>query len=568
MRHIRALLLFGLSCVLLVGLAGCDSGGPGTGDTGIGDSTTVSFAGDSENTQVTVNREVGSYTREVVITDPGFKEIPVDVLVTGNSTAVVGEDVDGLSQKTTITFPKETTNGASQSLEIQVLDLADPTGGDKRRRTLSLKLSIADSVDATVGSDSTFTLTIEERLTPGEARTLAKGTPAIVEGTVTRVLPDGVYLQEDEGLFVADADVASQATRGDRIRLDGETGYAGGLFQLSNASTEAVLSTGNALPEPEPVSLDTIRTDGERFESELVNLQSLIRIETGGDQAFQEAEYGIQDTDVSLSVPAGSGLISETIPTPLARFQGVLTQSNGQGAGAEGPNDGYQLLGAAQKDVQSGEFTIAEVRQQDLGTTVAFEGTVTRSFGSYARIQDDSGPTGASALLIRQTSGSNASSFQADIQNDIIKPGTVLRITGQLSQFSGLEQIDGDDLVSYEVVEQGSVPSPQTVSLSDLEGPGGEDYESELLRVEGLSFPSASGQFQSGSSGRNYTVEDSDGNTFTFRVQTGDESNIVGEPIPTGTFAFEGVLAQFNNFNGRDDDSGYQLLPVQPSDLK
>ena len=74
MRSIRVLLLFGFSCALLFGLAGCDSGGTGVDDTGVGDSTTVSFAVDSEDTEVTVGREVGSYTTDIVVEDPGFKE--------------------------------------------------------------------------------------------------------------------------------------------------------------------------------------------------------------------------------------------------------------------------------------------------------------------------------------------------------------------------------------------------------------------------------------------------------------------------------------------------------------
>jgi hypothetical protein len=201
--------------------------------------------------------------------------------------------------------------------------------------------------------------------------------------------------------------------------------------------------------------------------------------------------------------------------------------------------------------------------------TVTIRGTVSRAFGGYARFQDDSGPTGASGMVIRQVGGGLTDQFQQDIADGVIQPGTELLVTGTLSQFSGLLQINGDDLSSYSVISQGDPPEPQTVTLEDIEpssqGPGGENYMSELIRVEGLSFPDASGSFEGGTT---YTVENADGTTFQFRVQGSDETNIAGEPIPEGTFTFEGILGQFNFFSGVDTDEGYQLLPMQASDVK
>ncbi len=220
-----------------------------------------------------------------------------------------------------------------------------------------------------------------------------------------------------------------------------------------------------------------------------------------------------------------------------------------------------------------GAKPISEARSQarqaiaggdDASATVTVQGTVSRAFGAFVRFQDDSGPTGASGLVIRQTDGELSEDFQQDISDGTIQPGTDLLVTGSISQFSGLLQINNDDLQSYDVLAQGDSPEPQEVSLSDLQAPDGETYESELLRVEGLSFPDASGNFESGTT---YTVEDEDGTTLQFRLQDTDETNVVGESIPDGTFAYEGILGQFNVFSGVDADEGYQLIPVQPSDL-
>lgn len=559
--RIRTLFIGLFALVATVGLAGCDSGGT-TGIGTTGDSTTVAF---TETAEV-VGKASGSYTATIVVQDPGFKEIPVEVQVADNSTAALGKDVTGLSETTSITFPERTTSGDTRTVSFDIVD--DIEGGDERRRVLSLELSSA-SDEVGLGDPSTLTLTIEERLTTQEARdSVTTGDRALVEGTVTRVTMDGAYLQDGEGaLFLDGSGVPGELAQGDEVRVDGQTGFEDGAFQLSSVDFDAstVLSQGNALPDPQPVDFDTLETNGETLESELVTVQAPFTIDRQGDEVFQETEYSIEDTSIPLVIPAGSGLVGDTIPTPLASFQGVVDQSNGGGPGADEPDQGYRLLGVGAEDVQGAEFTIAEARERGTGTTVVIEGTVTRAFGAYARIQDGSGPTGASGIVIRQTSGSEASAFQQDISDGTIQPGTMLRVTGTTSAFSGLYQINNDDLSNYTVTGQGSVPDPQTVTLSDIAAPNGENYESELLRVEELSFPSASGSFEEGTT---YTVENADGTSFEFRVQGSDETNIIGESIPSGTFTYQGVLGQFNSFSGPNTNEGYQFIPVQPSDLQ
>lgn len=201
-------------------------------------------------------------------------------------------------------------------------------------------------------------------------------------------------------------------------------------------------------------------------------------------------------------------------------------------------------------------ITINEARTEPLGTEVTFEGTVTRAFGAYARIQDTSGPTGASAIVLRQTFGDLSDAFQADIEDGTIQPGTVLRITGSTSEFNGLLQVNNTDLVSYETVGETSVPSPQSVTLSDLTNDG-EDYESELVTVGPLSFSGGGTEFNNG---QTYTVENLGGTTFDLRVQGDDETAVGGSEIPDGAFTYVGVVGQFN--------ATYQLIPVRSTDFQ
>jgi len=195
--------------------------------------------------------------------------------------------------------------------------------------------------------------------------------------------------------------------------------------------------------------------------------------------------------------------------------------------------------------------TIDEARSQGVDATVTVEGTVTRAFGSFVRFQDESGPTGASGLVIRQTSGA----FTTDIADGTITRGTQLQVTGTLSEFNGLLQINEDDLTDYQVLGQGTAPAPQDVTISDLVS-GGENYESELVAVSGLSFQSASGTFENGTT---YSVVGPTG-SFPFRVQQDDETELDATPIPGGSFDYEGVVGQFA--------VDYQLIPVRTSDLQ
>ncbi|PSQ81513.1 MAG: hypothetical protein BRD46_01960 [Bacteroidetes bacterium QS_8_68_15] len=199
----------------------------------------------------------------------------------------------------------------------------------------------------------------------------------------------------------------------------------------------------------------------------------------------------------------------------------------------------YTLQDAGGGSVGEGTFTlrfgalsVAEARQQPLGSGVTTEGVFTRIEGANARIQSPGGPTGA------------------------------------LGAFNGLLQI-GDD-VSVELIEEdASLPEVQSVaSLAALQGASGEEYESELVRVEGLSVPdSVSGPFSAGGGDGfgNYPVTDGDGSEAILRIT--DDSFYDGEPIPDESFAFSGVIGQFSGSDDPSVNEGYQLLPLREGDL-
>ncbi len=93
----------------------------------------------------------------------------------------------------------------------------------------------------------------------------------------------------------------------------------------------------------------------------------------------------------------------------------------------------------------------------------------------------------------------------------------------------------------------------QDVSLSELVSNGGT-YESELVRVTGLSFrdPEESSFIKN----KTYTVEDA-ATSLAYRVADNNQTDVIGESIPTGTFTYEGVLGESSD--------GFQLVPIRPA---
>ncbi len=196
-------------------------------------------------------------------------------------------------------------------------------------------------------------------------------------------------------------------------------------------------------------------------------------------------------------------------------------------------------------------ISIADAREQGVDAEVTIEGTVTRAFGDFVRIQDGSGDLGASGMVIRQTGGS----FNDEIADGTITEGTTLRITGTISEFNGLLQINEGDLASYEITGEASVPEPITITLTELAN-SGLDYESVLVRINGLTLNTEDTEFSNGTS---YTAADGDGNEGVFRVQQEGETQLIGEPVPSGSFDYEGVIGQFQGEP--------QMIPVEVSDI-
>ncbi len=201
-----------------------------------------------------------------------------------------------------------------------------------------------------------------------EARNAPLGTIVTVEGTVTRAMGDftriqdetgGLTIRQTSGPFMEDVNDGT-ITPGTILRVTGATSEFANLLQINGGvETEddyEILGT-EALPDPQLVTLAELSTNGEAYESELVQLVDL-SIEPDGDTDFQQATtYDISDAtlsdgSVTLRVSNADDTELDGTPIPLAPFDytGVVGQFD-----FDDPTVGYQILPIQETDIETGD---------------------------------------------------------------------------------------------------------------------------------------------------------------------------------------------------------------------
>ena len=196
---------------------------------------------------------------------------------------------------------------------------------------------------------------------------------------------------------------------------------------------------------------------------------------------------------------------------------------------------------------------IIEARATDNGRLVTVEGIVTRAFGRLTRIQDETG-----GLSVFDGSGA----FRTAVDSGDVRGGDLLRVTGELAEFASLKQIG--TVLSFEILSrENELPPAQVLTLAEVAS-NGEEYESELIRVIGLTAD-AGGATEFATATTYSIVDKSDSSgAVTLRTANTGDTDIEGAPIPITFFGFEGVLGQFD-FN--DPAAGYQLQIVRTTDV-
>ncbi len=203
-----------------------------------------------------------------------------------------------------------------------------------------------------------------------------------------------------------------------------------------------------------------------------------------------------------------------------------------------------EIRGQLLTETPTASVTLAQAREIGAGFSVSLAGTVSRAMGDFSYVQDDGG-----AVAVRQTFGDYADAVAAGT----IAAGTAVELTGTLSEFSGLLQINNTDLASYTVGATGAAPTPEVVTLAELAADG-EAYESRLISVVDVTFAAAGGTF---AAGEEYAVSQGD-DTGTVRINGAEETAVVGTAIPA-----------VGQLTGVVDERGgaYRILPILATDV-
>ncbi|WP_050182963.1 DUF6359 domain-containing protein [Domibacillus robiginosus] len=167
--------------------------------------------------------------------------------------------------------------------------------------------------------------------------------------------------------------------------------------------------------------------------------------------------------------------------------------------------------------------SISSVRQKAEGTNVSTSGTVTAVLGNTVYIQDEE-----AGIVLYGNGMDVVVGDKVDAKGKIDDYNTLLEIAVQAGGVT--------------VLGKGEVPSPKTVTASDLK----EEVEGMLVKIEQVSVSTFSGG--------NYTATDSEGNTFQIRPQ--DAGLLTAN---TNYDSITGVLGSYNNT--------YQLIPRGAEDI-
>lgn len=186
-----------------------------------------------------------------------------------------------------------------------------------------------------------------------------------------------------------------------------------------------------------------------------------------------------------------------------------------------------------------------------LGDLVTLRGivTVSNQFGSPSYIQDNTG-----GISVFGSSFSNA-----------VQIGDEVLVTGTITQFNGLNQIENPTL--HTIISSGNNVEPilATPTMLSNDGVGGiENYEGRLVRVNGVLVTELNGSTVSNWAYKNYMLTGASASD-TVQIRIDNDTQIIGLVAPAGRFDVVGVLSQFKTsvpFIG-----GYQLMPRVPADI-
>lgn len=175
--------------------------------------------------------------------------------------------------------------------------------------------------------------------------------------------------------------------------------------------------------------------------------------------------------------------------------------------------------------------------------------TVGVEFGSPSAMQDNSGGI----------------SIYGSAFSDVVKVGDEVLVTGKLTQFNGLNQLELP--VIHSIISSNNKIDPLVVTPYQLshDGQNGiENYEGLLVRLNGVSVSEINGSPVTSWAYKNYMLTGSSPSD-TVQLRIDNNTTLIGLPAPVGKFDIVGILSQYKSV--APFTSGYQFMPRSPADV-
>ena len=194
--------------------------------------------------------------------------------------------------------------------------------------------------------------------------------------------------------------------------------------------------------------------------------------------------------------------------------------------------------------------TIAIARSQEEGSSATVRGIVTTP--NFQTSNTEYGLQDSTAAIVI---------FHFSAPYVELAVGDSVEVTGEIDFYNGKAEIIPASADDITVISQGNdLPEFQVLTVADYIADA-EDYESELIKINGVSI--TSGTWPTSSSA-NLTISD-DGGTSTVTLRIDSDMDIIGNDEPAAPFDVRGIGGQYDSSDPYD--SGYQILPRYYTDF-
>ncbi len=329
---------------------------------------------------------------------------------------------------------------------------------------------------------------------------------------------------------------------GDLVMVTGLIGAYNGLLEIqpANDSDIVVLGANAPLPNPEEVTISDFNTNGEMYESHLVEIKNLTLLSGTWPTSGNKSIYLTDGKDtVNVYLDSDMKLFNYPEPKWPVDLIGIGSQYSTTGAG------GYQVLPRFITDFMSKVISIDSARKS-LNDTVMVTGvTISPNFQTSNR----------SYYIWDGTGG--IVTFNSGLNSPALKLGDSVMVTGSISSFNGLLEINPLSDTSVVVLDSNAVlPDPEVITTTEYLA-NAEKYESHLIKIKGLS--KASGTWSTTGSSTLYLTDGAD----TVVAYLDSDMKLFNDTEPTWPVDLVGIGSQYTTTG----TGGYQILPRYITDF-